>query len=246
MPWAIYIMKIPFVKEWGSWAVFVSSCVAAIVAGFLDRPLDSSRDFTDITLLTIMGLAFLINSKNPLAAVIRSKGKKKEHVGWFMFFSIAGLLQLVPFLNQGIGAFWPFFLLIVSYSILLSKGKEHHLIAELNGFAMLTLSAPIVYFAFTGDMSLKLYAAVSLFFAAGVFKVRVKLKKTLFYRWLMVLYCAAACAAFYLLHISVIILLPFIENIAIAVWMREEKLKTTGYTELVKGIIFIILIGFFW
>ncbi len=239
-------MKIPFVKEWGSWAVFVSSCIAALVAGFLDRPWDTGRDSDALTVFTIMGLAFLINSKNPLAAVIRSKGKNKEHVGWFLFFSIAGLLQLLPFLIQGFGEFWPFSLLLISYSLLLSKGKEHHLIAELNGFAMLTLSAPVVYYAFTGDMSLKLYAAVLIFFAAGVFKVRVRLRQTLFYRWLMVLYCAAACAVFYMLHISVIMLLPFIENIATAVWMREEKLKTTGYTELVKGIVFIVLIGFFW
>ena len=239
-------MKIPFVKEWGSWAVFVTSWLAALVAGFLDRPLGTGRDFSTLTVLTILGLAFLINSKNPLASVIRSKGKKKEHVRWFLFFSISGLLLLLPFLFDGVWKFLPFALLIVSYAILLSLGKEHHIIAELNGFAMLTLSAPIVYFAVTGEMSLKLYAAVTIFFAAGVFKVRVRIKKSLFYRWVMVLYCTAACVVFYLLNIAVILLLPLIENIMTAIWMREEKLKTTGYTELVKGIVFIILIGLFW
>jgi hypothetical protein len=239
-------MKIPFVKEWGSWAVFVTSWLAALIAGLLTRPWETGREFVFLTILSIVGLAFLINSKNPLAAVIRSKGKKKEHIGWFLFFSIVGLLMLVPFLIKGIGEFWPFSLLIVSYSILLSNGKEHHILAELNGFAMLTLSAPIIYFAVTGDLSLKLYAAVTIFFAAGVFKVRVRIKKSLFYRWVMALYCAAACLVFYLLNIALIILLPLAENIVTAIWMREEKLKTTGYTELVKGIVFIILIGFFW
>ncbi len=239
-------MKIPFVKEWGSWAVFVTSGLAALIAGFLDRPWETGRDFTSLAVLTILGLAFLINSKNPLAAVIRSKGKKKEHIGWFLFFSISGLILLVPFMIEGVGEFWPFSLLIVSYAILLFKGKEHHILAELNGFAMLTLSAPIVYFTVTGELSLKLYEAVTIFFAAGVFKVRVRIRKSLFYRWVMALYCAAACIVFYLLNISVIILLPLAENIITAIWMREEKLKATGYTELIKGIIFIILIGFFW
>jgi len=242
----IKLMKVPFVREWGSWAVFVSSWLAALTAGLLTRPWESGRDFTLLTFLTIAGLTFLINSKNPLASVIRSKGKKKEHIVWFLFFSLTGVVLLVPFLLEGINEFWIYSLLVLSYSLLLYNGKEHHIIAELNGFAMLTLSAPIVYFTITGDLSLKLYAAVTLFFAAGIFKVRVRLKKTLFFRWLMVLYCAAACIVFYLLNISVIILLPFIENIATVIRMKEEKLKTTGYTELVKGIVFIILIGFFW
>jgi hypothetical protein len=239
-------MKIPFVKEWGSWAVFVTSCLAALIAGLLTRPWETAREFGSLTTLTIVGLAFLINSKNPLAAVIRSKGQKKEHIGWFLFFSITGLLFFVPFLIEGITYFWPFALLIVSYSIFLWMGKEHHILAELNGFAMLTLSAPIVYFAVTGEMSLKLYAAVTVFFAAGVFKVRVRIKKSPFYRWVMVFYCVAACLAFYFLSISIMLLLPLTENIMTSILMREEKLKTTGYTELVKGIIFIILIGFFW
>jgi len=239
-------MKVPFVREWGSWAVFVSSCLAALAAGLLTRPWESGKEFALLTVLTILGLTFLINSKNPLAAVIRSKGKKKEHTGWFLFFSLSGLILLVPFLSSGLREFWFFSLLVLTYALFLSTGREHHIIAELNGFSMLTLSAPIVYFTITGDLSLKLYAALTLFFAAGVFKVRVRLKKTLFFRWVMALYCAAACVIFYSLNISVIILLPLTENIATVIWMREEKLKTTGYTELVKGIIFIVLIAFFW
>jgi hypothetical protein len=39
---------------------------------------------------------------------------------------------------------------------------------------------------------------------------------------------------------------PLLENIATALWLREEKLSTTGYTELAKGILFIVLTGIFW
>lgn len=239
-------MKIPLVKEWGSWAVFISSFLAAISAGLMTRPWETGREFSGLTVLTVLGLAFLINSKNPLASVLRTGGKNKEHVLWFLFFSVSGIVLLIPVLTEGIKTFSIFTALVVSYAVLLYKGREHNLFTEFNGFALLTLSAPVVYFAVTGDFSFRLYAAVLLFFGAGVFKVRVRTRKTHFYRLVMVIYCAASVIVYYLLDISIIILTPFIENIVSVILMREEKLRTTGNTELVKGIIFIILIGLFW
>lgn len=237
-------MKIPVVKEWGSWAVLSCSCLAGLVAG-LKQPLNPGTDIAAVTALTIAGLVFLINSKNPLASVLRSKGKK-EHVLWFLFFALTGLALLTPFLMEGIKVFAVFSLLVVSYIILLSRGKEHYLITELNGFALLTLCAPAVYFAVTGELSLRLYAAVTIFFAAGVFKVRLRIRKTLFFRWAMILYCAAASLTFFLLNIPVLLLLPFLENISTAVLLREEKLRTTGNIELAKSIVFVVLVGLFW
>ena len=153
---------------------------------------------------------------------------------------------MLPFLLAGIKEFSVFSFLIISYIIILSLGREHHILAELNGFALLTLSSPIVYFVISGDVSLRLYIAVMLFFAAGVFKVRVRLKKNLFYRRVMIIYCSSVFLVFYLLAIPVILLLPLIENIISVTLMREERLRTTGYTEMVKGIAFIILIAYFW
>jgi hypothetical protein len=239
-------MKIPVVKEWGSWAVFVSSWSAALVAGLLTRPWETERDFANETALTILGLTFLINSKNSLASILKTKGRKKESVLWFLFFSIAGFALLMPFLIDGVKAFLIFSFLVLSYVILLSHGKEHYLFTELNGFALLALSAPIVYFVVTGEMSLRLYLSVLIFFAAGVFKVRARIKRTFTYRWIMVIYCAAAVVIFHYLDIPIILLLPLTENVIFALWMREEKLKTTGDIELTKGIIFVILIGLFW
>lgn len=239
-------MKIPVVKEWGSWAVFFSSSLAALVAGLLTRPWETGRDFSNVTLITVLGLAFLINSKNPLASALRTRGNKKEHILWFLFFSVSGLVLLIPFLLEGVRPFIFFSVLVMSYGILLHKGKEHSLLTEYNGFALLTLAAPVIYFTVTGVLSLKLYASVLLFFGAGVFKVRVRTRKTMRYRWIMALYCALAVVLYALLNISVIILLPLIENIVSILFMREEKLRTTGYTELVKGIIFISLVGLFW
>lgn len=239
-------MKIPVVKEWGSWAVFGSSCTAALIVGLLTHPWETGREFINITVLTITGMLFLINSKNPLASMLKTKGKKKEHVVWFLFFCISGFLFLIPFLSVGIEKFAAFSLLVISYSILLWKGKEHNIFTELNGFALLTLSVPIVYFVITGNFSLKLYIAVLMYFAAGVFKVRVRIRKNLFFRSMMIFYCAATMTVYYLMNISVIMLLPFTENIVSALWLREEKLKTTGNIELTKSIVFVILMGIFW
>ncbi len=239
-------MKIPIVREWGSWVVFISSWVAALIAGLSTHPWETGRNIFNETVITISGLTFLINAKNPLASVLRTKGQKKGPALWLLFFSITGLALLTPFLIDGAEAFSVFSPLILTYVILLSRGKEHHIMTELIGFSLLTLSAPIVYFVITGDVSLKLYAAVLIFFAAGVFKVRARVRKTLAYRWAMFFYCAIAIAVFYYLEISLILLLPFGENILSVLLMREEKLKTTGNTELIKSIIFIILIWLFW
>lgn len=239
-------MKIPVVKEWGSWAVSGASCLAAVMTGLLKRSPETDQGFIFTTVLTILGLVMLINSKNPLAASLRSKGSKKEHIVWFLVFSITGLISLTPFLIDGIGKFAVFALLAFSYVILLANGKEHHILSELNGFALLTLSAPIVYFVITGEMSLKLYAVIFIYFAAGVFKVRVRIRKTLFFRWLMAIYCLAAIAIYYFLNVPVIILLPLIENIWTVLMMREEKLKTTGYIELTKSVVFVILLSLNW
>lgn len=238
-------MRIPLVKEWGSWAVFSTSCLAGLIAGLKTQPWLSGREYGLMAALTFLGMAFLINSKNPLASAIRSHGKR-EHVLWACFFAVAGLAMLMPFLLEGFGTFVIFSVLIASYVVLLSAGREHHIITELNGFALLTISAPAIYFAVTGEMSWKLYIAVTLFFSAGVFKVRMRLRKNSFFRWAMVLYCATAAGVCLLVNISVILLLPLVENIVSAVRPGEEKLSTTGYTELAKSIVFAVLVWSFW
>ncbi|MBL7032401.1 MAG: YwiC-like family protein [Nitrospira sp.] len=238
--------KIPFVKEWGSWAVFIYACSTGLIAGLQTRPWQTGNDFSLRTLATILGLVFLLNAKAPLASFLRAGENRKEHLGWLLFFSLTGLALLMPFLIDGTMIFLVSFLLVITYLVFVLNGKEHSLFAELNGFALLTLSAPIVYYVITSDVSWRLYAAVLVFFSAGVLKVRVRLKKTAPYRILMVLYCTAAPLLFYFLKIPVILLLPHFENIISALLMKEERLRATGNIELIKGAVFLFLTGFFW
>ncbi len=250
-------MKIPIVKEYGSWAVFGSSFLAALFAGLMTRPWESGREFIGITFMTIIGMAFLINAKVPFSSLLRAGAftassepetvdKYREHICWFLIFLVSGLLLMVPFLMDAFRYFAGFSILVISYTILMSKGKEHHLLAEINGFALLTVSAPVIYFTVTGDVSMRLYAAVLIFFTAGVLKVRVRIRKSTAYRITMICYCGGALAVYYLLQIPLILLSPLIENILSAIRLRDEKLQTVGDIELAKGIIFIILTGMYW
>ena len=250
-------MKVPIVKEYGSWAVFGSSFLAALFAGLMTSPWESGQEFSGTTFMTFLGMTFLINAKVPFASLLRSniksasgesgKGNRnKENIFWFLIFLLSGLILLIPFLSNGFRYFMAFSLLVITYSIFMSKGKEHHLLAEINGFALLTLAAPITYFTVTGDLSMQLYAAVLIFFVAGVIKVRVRIRKTSAYRAVMIFYCTASVIVFHVLDISIILLMPLFENIVSAIWIRDIKLKTVGDIELAKAVIFIILTGFLW
>jgi len=149
--------------------------------------------------------------------------------------------MVIPFIFTGITHFLMFLPLVIIYILLLLAGKEHSLIAELIGFALLCISASVIYFLLTGDFSLRLYLMVSLFFSAGVFKVRVRIKRDINYRIMMILYCLMVFMIFMYLDIPTIILLPLLENLLTALWIREEKLSTTGQIELFKGVAFVFL-----
>ena len=101
-------MKIPVVKEWGSWVVYISSLLAAFAAGLLHSPGQTGKGLSVALISTILGLTFVINAKNPLSATIRTKGRQKEHLNWLLFFGVTGLILLLPFLLDGFQFFWFF------------------------------------------------------------------------------------------------------------------------------------------
>lgn len=239
-------LKIPFVKEWGSWIVFISASIAALIAGSITGQSSDSELHSLKTVLAILGLAFLINSKNPLTALLRPGGRSRDNLLWSLFFATIGLIMLLPVITEGIKPVLIALLLVISYIMLLLARKEHSLAAEFNGFALLTMAAPVVYFAITGEVSLRLYVCALLFFGAGVFKVKIRLKKSVFYRSMMVLYIVISAGSFILFDIPLILLLPLLENLISALYMRDEGLRTTGYIEMTKGIVFLVLMGFFW
>lgn len=235
-------MRVPLVKEHGAWFVLVFSCAAGILSGWSIRGHEAILNFV----LTSAGLALLINSKAPLLSLIRGRRLDKAALAWTVIFLVSGLLLLWPFLERVPVYFVMFSPVVIFYLFLIAVKKEHLLIAELTGFSLLTMAAPILFFMATGALSLKLYAAVLLFFCAGVFKVRMRMRKTVFFRVVMAVYCFFVLVVFYYLDIDVLILFPLLENITNAIWFRDEKLKVTGNVELVKGVLFLILFGLYF
>ncbi|MBI4825304.1 MAG: YwiC-like family protein [Nitrospirae bacterium] len=235
-------MRIPLVKEHGAWFVFVLSCAAGILAA---KTISEYGTLFKI-LLTSAGIALLINSKALLSPLVKGRRMDKAALAWTALFLTSGLLLLSPFLERGLTHFIVFSPLVVFYLFFIAVNREHLLIAELAGFSLLTMAAPIIFFMATGVLSLKLYVAVFLFFGAGVFKVRMRMKKTAFFRAVMATYCFSVLIIYYYRNIPCIMLLPLLENIANAIWFRDEKLKVTGNVELVKGIMFLTLLYLFY
>ncbi len=239
-------VKIPIVKEHGLWVVFIISCIAGIIASLRDHSLLVETGLFNESLITVAGLALLLNSKKPLTSLFRSNDRGKDDLIWFLLLSLTGLALLVPFLLDGFETFVIFSPLLIIYFIYLYFRREHDLAAEFLGFALLTVSAPVIYFVLTGLLSVKLYFAVFTFFAAGVLKVRTSIKKTGLYRLSMIVYCAVSPVLFIMLGISPFLLLPLSENVVSSVRNREERLRKLGNIELVKGAIFVMLLILYW
>ena len=239
-------VNIPIVKEHGLWVVFIISCFAGIIASLSDTSLSLESGTLNKTLITVGGIALLINSKRPLTSLLRRYDREKEDLIWFLLFSLSGLALLMPFLIDGFNTFVIFSPLLIIYFIFLYFRREHDLAAEFLGFALLTLAAPVIYFVLTGLLSFRLYLAVFTFFAAGVLKVRTSMKKLPLYRLSMIFYCAVSPAFFIMLGVSPYLLLPLSENVVSSVRNREERLRTLGNIELVKGVIFVLLLLLYW
>ena len=188
----------------------------------------------------------MINSKRPLTSMFRRYDREKEDLIWFLLFSLSGLALLMPFLIDGFNTFVIFSPLLIIYFIFLYFRREHDLAAEFLGFALLTLAAPVIYFVLTGLLSFRLYLAVFTFFAAGVLKVRTSMKKTGLYRLSMIFYCAVSPALFIMLEVSPYLLLPLSENVVSSLRNMEERLRKLGNIELVKGVIFVLLLVLYW
>jgi hypothetical protein len=237
-------MKIPVVKEHGSWVVSALSFVAGFATGAA-----SHRAFPDAGmlpgLLTLAGLALLINSKSPMASLLKGARTGKS-LAWFLVFTVSGCLLLFPFMLNGFRSFVIFSPLLLLYVILLYGGRERNLLTELTGFSLLTLPAPVAYFVATGSISYRLYLAVFIYFAAGVFKVRATTRRDAVYRLLMVFYCAVCPVTYFILGLPVIVLLPLLENVFSAIWTGERPLSMIGNTEFAKGIIFVVLLIMVW
>lgn len=239
-------LKIPVVKEHGSWVVFLLSCLSGIIASLTKYPLHDAGENVGKTFMTAGGLALLVNAKRPLTSLLGKNGRRKENFLWFLLFCSVGLALLAPFLQNGLRPFICFSPLLIMYVGCLYIRKEHAFVAEFLGFALLTLSAPIMYFVLTGVVSTRIYLAVLVYFASGILKVRMRVRRDLRGRLSMILYCLITPAIFVALRMSPYLLIPLIDNVLSAVRNGDVNLRTLGNIEMAKGLIFCALLLVFW
>lgn len=206
-----------------------------------------SRGVTALSLVPLLALSLYINAKQAFVLWMRRSGSSPARAGgvFLLQLSAATLLMLAVF-GSSLIRLLPFVLVPVLYLLLLKAAGEHAFITEIAGFALLALSSLVARFAASGVVDPALFAAAALFFTAGVFKVRVHLKRKPFERVLTGLYVLFCLAAYGVMGVQPILLLPLLDTLLFAVFPYRVRLKTLGWMEAGKGIAFLLLAAFFY
>jgi hypothetical protein len=229
-------MRDYLLKEYGSWSVLAFSYLTGLIA---------SKTVDLRALFILLALSLLINTKQSFGKWIRQR-ELTNHLISFISQAIIATVVLLTLFGKDTLELLPYVVIPLAYTALLIFAGEHLIVTEIAGFATLTLSSLIAKFAVTGALDLRLYIVVALFFIAGVFKVRVQLKKGLLHRVVMVLYICMALSIFSFIDVSLIILIPLIENLIYSLTLYSVKLKVTGWLEVSKGLLFILLMAIFY
>lgn len=219
-------------KEYGAWTILTLSFGSGLLA---------SGSAYASSALVFFCLCLLINSKQAYTLWSR---KVRPSVSMLIFLcqmlTAAAALALIfqPMLDQLL----PFALIPCLYLTLVLFYGEHKTFTELAGFWTLTLAA-LAACASVGRPDAHIYLGTALFFSAGVFKVKLQLRRTMQERLRMIFYAAACAAAYIYAGLPIAALLPLSENIAFSLTLYHAKLRTTGWIEAAKGAAFAVLFG---
>lgn len=218
-------------KEYGSWSVLV-------IAWLIGVGVSRSFDWSAFVLLFALGL--LINSKQAAVKWLRAPAEYKPLVIFLLHVALAAALLIVLF-RDGVLMLLPLLALPAAFLASSKFAGEHALATELLGFMLLSLAAALAKFLLTGGLDVRLYLGTAFFFTAGVFKVKVLLLRKPKDRAFIVLHAALAAYVYHRMHIPLIILLPFIDNLIVAAYPYKVRLKTTGWIEVAKSLIVLAL-----
>ena len=227
-------MKRFFLKEYGSWTVFVLSLIGGWA--FIKSPLSE-----DVLLVTLC-LAILMNSKVALQGWIKRKDRLFQ-VAFFIEAGIAGLtiLPVLPEMPHQVFFYLPVVILVFILTIL---GHDHKLYGELLGFAYLCLPGATIV-SFSGDTEhWRVYLFLWTFYSLSVFKVRFFMRKRLLWRVMTMLSPVFAGAVIVLLGISPLYGLIRLEDTLYALGLKRKGLAYVGWTELFKALVFTCALWF--
>ncbi len=225
-----------FLREYGSWSVLIIAFLAGVVA---------SRGFVWQVIPVFIALALLINSKLSFTKWIRGKGDKGA-LAIFMGHVAASTVIFFLVFGQEIPQLLWLLVFPIAYILMNRFTGEHFILTEVLGFALISLAAVLAKFTVTGGVDIRLFIAVAFYFTAGVFKIKSLLLKKMRDRILTVLYVILAIVIYRGYHVAIIILLPLLDNIAAAAVLYKVKLQTTGWIEVTKSILFLVLMSIYY
>lgn len=194
-----------------------------------------------------LALALLINAKQ--AVTIWMLTASKERVVTGMVFGLhvlcASVLLYPLYKDYGLLQLLPYAAFPAAYLLSLRFLGEHAVVTEMLGFILLSLAALVAKAIVGSGLDKGLFIVVAVFFVAGVFRVRIQLKKKIRYRVAMFCYVGIAAGLFYGMGHRVLLLLPFVDNLVFAFTLYRVSLQATGWIEMAKGFAFLLLMAAF-
>lgn len=231
-------MKKYLLKEYGSWGVMTLAFLGGIWGG---------GGFRTQHILVFLAISLAINAKQAFTVWMRSAdAAKKRALAIFLLQAVTAAVIFVAVFGRGLVSLLPYAIIPIVYLILLKFRGEHSLITEISGFCLLTLAALVAQVVSSGTPDIRLYIVVALFYVAGVLKVRIQFQKKMIHRVIMIGYVAVVFLVYWMLGISALLLLPLLDNVFFAVTLYKTKLSFTGWLEVTKGIVFIVLLAFLY
>ncbi|MBS1242389.1 MAG: hypothetical protein H6R44_144 [Nitrospirae bacterium] len=218
-------------KEYGSWSVLT---VAFLIG------MGVTREIPWQALPLFIALGLLINSKQAYMKWTRQPLERK-HLGVFLGQVAAASVILFALFAGNLSQVLPLLIVPAAYLLMNRYAGEHHVLTELLGFALLSLAAVLAKFLVVEGVDVRLFVATALYFTAGVFKVKAVLLRKMRDRVLTVLYVLFAAYVYRRFVISLLVLLPLAENIAMAIFLYKVRLQTTGWIEVAKSLAFLAL-----
>jgi hypothetical protein len=223
-------------REYGSWSVLIIAFAIGLAV---------SRSLPWQAVPVLFGLGLLVNSKQAFQKWLRERQVRK-HLWVFLAQVCAAGVILAAVYGRGIPQLLPLLVLPAAYLVMNRLAGEHHAVTELLGFALLSLAAVLARFLVVEGVDVRLFVGVSLYFTAGVFKVKAVLLKKTRDRVLSVLYILFAAFAYHRFHLALIALLPLVENALMAATLYKVRLQTTGWIEVAKSLLFLVLFTAFF
>jgi hypothetical protein len=224
-------------KEYGSWAVLAVAFLTGLAV---------SRGFTWKAAPLFFALALLINSKQPFTRWIRRKEKNGTDLAVLFAHLAPATVILLALFGSDVPRLLPLLVFPIAYLLMNRFAGEHFVLTELSGFALISLAAVLAKFVVTGGIDVRLFIAVASYFMAGVFKIKALLLGKPVDRALTAVSVVCAALVYRGFHVQLIILLPLLDNLLVAAIPYKVRLRTTGWIEVAKSLLFLSLMIVFF